>query len=167
MNAGARVLFSMARRHQFAPRFGVAHPVRATPSRGIVLLTAAGITIPVTLLLFRVSLPDCINYVTQLTSYGFISSYFLVCLSLPFYLYRRKLLRPFDVIVSSAALLILSLVLGLSVFPIPEVPWRYLPYLFLAFVATGTVISWLFLRRSNSRNKHVTETGELEEATLI
>src|SRR5580698_6264358 len=117
MNAGARVLYSMARRNQFAPGFGIAHPVNATPSRGIILLAATGIAIPVTLLLMRVSLSDCINYVTQLTSYGFISSYFLVCLALPFYLYRRKLLLGIDVILSVAALLILTIVLGLSVFP--------------------------------------------------
>ena len=65
MNAGARVLFSMARRKQFAPGFGIAHPVNATPSRGIILLAAVGIVIPVSLLLLRVPLSDCINYVTR------------------------------------------------------------------------------------------------------
>ena len=163
MNAGARVLYSMARRHQFASRFGVAHPVNATPYRAIVLLAVTGITIPVTLLLLRVSLADCINYVTQLTSYGFITSYFLVCLSLPFYLRRNKILRRLDVLVSSAALLILGLVLGLSVFPVPETPWRYLPYLFSLFVLLGMGISWFYLRRNDSTNSHISEVKDEEE----
>jgi len=138
----------MAQRHQIAPRFGIAHPVNATPYRAIVLLTVIGIAIPVTLLALHVSLADCINYVTQLTSYGFITSYFLVCLSLPFFLRRKKLLRSVDILFSAAALLILSVVLTLSVFPVPNVPWRYLPYLFLATVLLGTAISSFYMWRN-------------------
>jgi len=167
MNAGARVLYSMARRNQFAPSFGVAHPVNATPSRGILLLAATGIAIPVTLLLLRVSLSDCINYVTQLTSYGFISSYFLVCLSLSFFLYRRKLLFGIDVFISVAALLILTIVLGLSVFPVPDAPWRYLPYVFFLFVVAGTGISWRYLRWSGSTNDEIAEASENEESSSL
>ncbi len=167
MNAGARVLFSMARRNQFAPGFGIAHPVNATPSRGIILLAAVGIVIPVSLLLLRVPLSDCINYVTQLTSYGFISSYFLVCLSLPFYLYRRKLLHGIDVIISAAALLILTVVLGLSVFPVPAAPWRYLPYLFFLFVIGGTGISWRYLRRNSATNEETGEPDPTEEISNL
>jgi amino acid transporter len=167
MNAGARVLYSMARRHQFATGFGVAHPVNATPYRGILLLAGSGIAIPVTLLALRVSLSDCINYVTQLTSYGFISSYFLVCLSLPFYLYRRKILRAFDVIISVAALMILTTVLGLSVFPVPEAPWRYLPYLFFLFVAAGTGISRWYIRRNNLDDEQLGEPEPPEEVTSL
>lgn len=167
MNAGARVLYSMAQRHQFAPRFGVAHPVNATPHRAIVLLAVTGIAIPVTMLVLRVTLADCINYVTQLTSYGFITSYFLVCLSLPFYLHRKKMLRRFDIMVSGAALLILSVVLGLSVFPVPDVPWRYLPYLFLLFVLLGMGISRFYLRRDDSKNEQATETNQPEKVSSI
>jgi amino acid transporter len=167
MNAGARVLYSMARRNQFAPGFGIAHPVNATPSRGIILLAALGIVIPVSLLLLRVSLSDCINYVTQLTSYGFISSYFLVCLSLPFYLYRRELLHGIDVIISAAALLILTVVLGLSVFPVPDAPWRYLPYLFFLFLIAGTGISWRYLRRNSATNEEISEPDPTEEISNL
>ena len=167
MNAGARVLYSMARRNQFAPGFGIAHPVNATPSQGIILLAATGIAIPVTLLLMRVSLSDCINYVTQLTSYGFISSYFLVCLALPFYLYRRKLLLGIDVIISVAALLILTVVLGLSVFPVPAAPWRYLPYLFFLLVLAGTGISWRYIRRHGSTHEALSEPDSAEEVSNL
>jgi amino acid transporter len=167
MNAGARVLYSMARRNQFAPSFGVAHRVNATPDRAILLLAGAGMVIPVTLLLMRVSLSDCINYVTQLTSYGFITSYFLVCLSLPFYLWREKLLQRYDLIVSCAALLILTVVLGLSVFPVPDAPWRYLPYIFLVFVLLGSGISSIYLRRANSTNGEIYEADKPEEISSL
>jgi amino acid transporter len=168
LNAGSRVLFSMARRHQFAPRFGIAHPVNATPHRAIALLSATGMAIPVTLLVLRVSLADCINYVTQLTSYGFIASYFLVCLSLPFFLLRKKLLRSFDVVSSAAALLILSVVLALTVFPVPDVPWRYLPYLFLTVIFLGTAISSCYLRRErNSTSGQIPQPADVKEVSTL
>jgi amino acid transporter len=150
LNAGARVLFSMARRNQFPQRFGVAHPRNATPARAIVLLAAIAIGLPAVLFSFRVSLADVVNYVTQLTSYGFIGAYFFVCLALPFYLKRKNLLRPFDAAIAGAALLILTIVLALSVFPLPDVPWRYLPYEFLATVLLGMGISWRCLRGNKS-----------------
>jgi amino acid transporter len=167
LNAGARVLYSMAQRHQFMPRFGVAHPVNATPHRAVVLLAGIGIAIPVLLLTLHVSLADCVNYVTQLTSYGFIASYFLVCLSLPFFLRRKNLLRQFDLLVSVAALFILSVVLGLSVFPVPEAPWRYLPYLFFLVVALGTGMSWFYLRRSPKSIDRIAEVNTPEEVSTL
>jgi amino acid transporter len=167
MNAGARVLYSMARRNQFAPRFGIAHLVNATPHRAILLLAGTGIAIPVTLLGLGVSLSDCINYVTQLTSYGFITSYFLVCLALPFYLRREKILRRFDLLVSGAGLLILTVVLGLSVFPVPDVPWRYLPYIFLLFVLLGLGISACYLRRVDSTGQKIAEDSQAGESSSV
>jgi amino acid transporter len=167
MNAGARVLYSMARRNQFAPRFGIAHLVNATPHRAILLLAGTGIAIPVTLLGLGVSLSDCINYVTQLTSYGFITSYFLVCLALPFYLRHEKILRRFDLLVSGAGLLILTVVLGLSVFPVPDVPWRYLPYIFLLFVLLGLGISACYLRRVDSTGQKIAEDSQAGESSSV
>jgi amino acid transporter len=148
LNAGARILYYLAQNRLFVPSFGSAHPVNKTPHRAIALIAAIAIACPVALLLAKVLLPDCINYLTQLASYGFIASYFLVCLALPFFLLHRKILRRLDVAVSAAALLILAVVLALSVFPVPAAPWRYLPYLFLAAVLTGIAISILYSRSS-------------------
>jgi hypothetical protein len=117
------------------------------------LIAVIAIACPVALLLAKVLLPDCINYITQLASFGFIGSYFLVCLAMPFFLLRRKILRRLDVAVSVAALLILAIVLALSVFPVPAAPWRYLPYLFLAAVLTGIAISALYSRGGKSNSE--------------
>jgi amino acid transporter len=149
LNAGARILYYLAQNRLFAPSFGSAHPVNKTPHRAIALIAVIAIACPVALLLAKVLLPDCINYITQLASFGFIGSYFLVCLAMPFFLLRRKILCPLDVVVSVAALLILAVVLALSVFPVPAAPWRYLPYLFLAAVVTGIAISVLYSRNSD------------------
>jgi amino acid transporter len=150
LNAGARVLYSMAQRKLFAARFGQAHPVNATPHRAIALISVLAFASPLAMLSRKVTLTDCINVVTQLTSFGYIGAYCMVCVALPFFLRRRNLLRGFDAAIATAATVILGAVLGLSVFPVPPPPWRYLPYLFLAFVAAGSAISWLYSQRRAS-----------------
>jgi amino acid transporter len=150
LNAGARVLYSMAQRRLFAAPFGRAHPVNATPHRAIALISVLAFASPLAMLLRKVTLTDCINVVTQLTSFGYIGAYCMVCLALPFFLRRQKLLRGVDAAIATAAIVILGAVLALSVFPAPPPPWRYLPYLFLAFVAAGTAISWLYSQRRRS-----------------
>jgi hypothetical protein len=40
-------------------------------------------------------------------------------------------------------------VLLLSVYPVPDAPWLYLPYIFLLTLAAGAGISYHYLRRSS------------------
>jgi amino acid transporter len=150
LNAGARVLYHLAQERMFAPSFGEAHPRNHTPHRAIALISIIGIAMPVALLALHVSLIDVVNYLTQLTSFGFISSYFLACLALPFYLRKRGVLRTIDSIIATAAMLILGIVLVLSVVPLPPAPWVYLPYIFVLTLAVGVAISFRYYRRSEN-----------------
>jgi amino acid transporter len=159
VNAGARVLFSMARDGFFAPKFGLAHAVNATPHRGIALISMVAIACPVGLLAAGVSLWDCVNYGTQLTSFGFVGSYFVVCLALPFYLRRRGTLRARDVATAGGGLLILCAALGFSVFPLPAAPARYLPYIFVLFVVVGIAYS-MACRRKRAASSESGASGE-------
>jgi amino acid transporter len=148
MNAGARVIYSMGRRGFFARSFGRAHPVNATPSRAIGMVALLGLVIPVALLWRGKSLLQCVNLLTQLAAFGFIASYFLVCLAMPFYLRKRGLLRMVDGAAAGAALMILGIVLALSLLPLPPAPWRYLPYIFLASIIVGILASAIFWRKN-------------------
>ncbi|MGA8035350.1 MAG: APC family permease [Candidatus Acidiferrales bacterium] len=148
LNAGARVLYHLAQENMFAPRFGEAHPRNHTPHRALALLSIIGVGVPLGMMALHVTLIDVVNYVTQLTSFGFIASYFMVCLALPFYLRRKGILRPVDSLFATGAMIILGIVLLLSVFPIPTAPWLYLPYIFAATLAAGLGISYYFSRRA-------------------
>jgi amino acid transporter len=150
VNAGARVIYSMGRRGLFARSFGRAHPVNATPSRAIGMVAFLGLGVPLALLWRGKSLLDCVNLVTQLAAIGFIASYFLVCLAMPFYLRKRGLLRMVDGAAAGAALMILGIVLALSLFPVPPAPWRYLPYIFLATVIVGICASAIFWQKNRA-----------------
>jgi amino acid transporter len=148
LNAGARVLYHLAQENQFAASFGEAHPQNHTPHRALALLSVIGIAVPLAMLALHVTLIDVVNYVTQLTSFGFISSYFLVCLALPFYLRRNGILRAADALIAAGAMSILGVVLVLSVFPIPDAPWLYLPYIFVATLIAGVGASAYYFRRA-------------------
>jgi amino acid transporter len=148
LNAGARVLYHLAQENMFAPSYGEAHSRNHTPHRALALISVIGIVLPLAMLALHVSLIDVVNYVTQLTSFGFIGSYFLVCLALPFYLKKHGTLRSLDAIVASGAMVILGIVLLLSVYPLPDAPWLYLPYIFVVTLAAGVGISYYYFRRA-------------------
>ena len=141
LNAGSRVIYSMARHGQFWPRFGEAHPVNATPHRAMALICVISVIVPVSLIYAGVELASGMDYLMQVASFGFIAAYFLVCLGTPFYLARQKALGLVNVLIAIVTLAVIGLVLVLTVYPLPPAPYCYLPYIFLGLVLTGCVIS--------------------------
>src|SRR5258707_14085495 len=88
------LLFSMAKQQLFFKSFGSAHRINFTPAKSIMAVSLIGLISPALLLAFNYTLTDCINYLTQLASFGCIACYFAVCLAAAVYLYPQKSLRP-------------------------------------------------------------------------
>jgi amino acid transporter len=147
LNAGSRVLYAMARQGQFWPSFGRSHARNQTPHRTIALISGIAILVPVGLILKGVGTAACIDYLSQLAALGFIAAYFFVSLALPFFLRREGLLKPVGIAVAAGALLVLGVVLVLSLYPVPEPPYQYLPYAFVGLVLLGIFSSWLCRRK--------------------
>ncbi|HZZ58922.1 MAG TPA: APC family permease [Opitutaceae bacterium] len=147
INAGARTLYSLAQEGAFFASFGRTHPANRTPHRGIALLAVVAIAAPTLLLFADMPTVSVVDNLSQLAALGYIGSYFLVCLAAPFYLASQGRLRWGGLAVAVAALLLLGLVMGQSVFPVPPAPARYLPYVFLGTVAAGFCISRALERR--------------------
>lgn len=151
-NAGSRVLHAMARSGLFWPGMRAIHPANGTPYRPLALLAGVAITVPTVMLLQGVKLEDAMDYLMQLASFGFLTGYFLVCLAAPVYLARNRALRPWHVVSALIALAAIGATWVLSVVPLPDPPWRYLPWVFLGLLALGsllTIITWR--RRSIGR----------------
>ena len=142
MNAGARTLYSLAEDGYFPRSFGSAHPRNATPHRAIALLGVLAVAATTGLLAAGVPLVSCIDYLSQLAALGFIGSYFMVCLAVPFFLRRLASLRWPALAASASALVLLSAVMVESIYPAPEGPARFLPYVFMALLAAGVSVSW-------------------------
>jgi amino acid transporter len=140
-NAAARVLYSMAQHGHFFAPMGRAHPVNATPHRAIAVLGVAAFVTPTALLLADVKLFDCIGYLAQISAFGYIISYFLLAVAMPFYLRTQNAFRPWHGLLLLATLLILGFSIFGSLFPVPPEPWNRLPYIFGGIVTAGVILS--------------------------
>ncbi len=149
LNAGSRVIFSMARQRSFAPYFAEVHAVNGTPTRALLLIAGFAAVVPALLISLGVSMASAMDYLMQMASFGFLGGYFLVCLAAPFYLFREHSFTFLRLLVAVVTLGVIGAVIFLSLFPVPDAPWRYLPYLFAVMVFAGTGSSLSMLRGSD------------------
>ena len=140
----------MAKQQLFFKSFGIAHRTNFTLAKSITAVSLIGLVSPTLLLAFNYTLTDCINYLTQLASFGCIAAYFAVCLATPFYLFAKKILRPSILAIAVISLSVLGFILVFSVIPVPPPPWSFLPYIFLVMVAIGVVLSVFCGRNAGS-----------------
>lgn len=150
-NAGSRVLYALARSGQLARSLRAVHPRNGTPHRALAVLGVAALAVPIALVARGVHLDDAMDYLMQIASFGFLAGYFLVCLAAPAYLARRNRLTPAAAGCAAAALAAIGATWILSVYPVPDPPWRYLPVIFTALLAGGAVAS-LASRRGRRRS---------------
>lgn len=141
LNAGSRVIFSMARAGLLPASLGRIHPVHATPVRAVGVLSVFSIAAPIALLAGGVALTACMDYTIQIDSLGYLGSYLFVCVAAPFFLRREARLSGPHAASAAGAFLALGAMVGLSLFPLPAPPWCYLPLSFIGFLAFGTALS--------------------------
>jgi amino acid transporter len=144
LNAGGRVIFSIAREGLFAPLFAGIHPRNGTPSRALFVIGLVALIVPLLLIMSGVAMANAMDYLMQIASFGFLGGYFSVCVAAPFYLARHHTLSLRQLLIAAITLLVIGAVLFLSLFPIPEAPWRYLPYCFAALLLMGTLSTVYF-----------------------
>jgi amino acid transporter len=150
INAGSRTLYALAEEGMFFRPFASAHPVNATPHRAIALLAAFAVAAVVATGFSGLSLVSYIDYGSQLTAFGFVATYFMVCLAAPFFLATLGVRHWKWTGTSVAALVLLGIVMFQSLYPVPEGLVRYLPYVFVGTVLAGFSLSyWLAMRPGN------------------
>jgi amino acid transporter len=144
LNAGARVIFSMAREGRFAAYFARIHPLNGTPSRALFVMGGVALIVPGVLIESGVAMASAMDYLMQIASFGFLGGYFSVCVAAPLYLARQKALTFAQSLVAVVTLVAIGAVIFLSLIPIPDAPWRYLPYCFATLVLLGTLSTVYF-----------------------
>jgi hypothetical protein len=82
---------------------------------------------------------DIFGYLGTLATFGFLLSYVLVAVAAPIYLRGRGELGIKGAATSAVALLLLAVPIVGSVYPVPDAPYNYLPYIFLLLLAAGAV----------------------------
>jgi amino acid transporter len=81
------------------------------------------------------------DYLMQIASFGFLGGYLAVCIAAPIYLARKSKLGLRTVLIAVGTVSALCAVFFMSLYPVPDAPWRYLPYIFVGLLIAGMVVS--------------------------
>ncbi len=80
-------------------------------------------------------------------AFGFLGAYFLITLAAPVFVKKRNELKGKDIAVCVAAVALMLIPAVGSVYPVPDPPVRYFPYIFLGYLLIGGArVAWLRLR---------------------
>ena len=161
LNAGSRIIYPMAEHTIFPKHLGRAHRQNQTPHVAITVYILAILAIPVVLEIFTNPLTSFGDAGT-LAAFGFLTAYFLISVAAPVYLKKRGELKAHHLVVAVMACLLLMVPLIGSFVPVPPYPVDIFPYIFLAYMVTGSV--WLYI--TNRRRPGVLNEIEADlEAT--
>jgi amino acid transporter len=143
--AAARVLLRMAHSGLVPDEFGKTHPRFGTPGRGVILACFAMFAATGALALKGVSGADMYGWLGSISVFGFLTAYGLVAAALPFA--RRALGQHSHPVMIVSWFTVLVMVAGGvgSVFPVPEGPPFWFPFIFLAYMTLG--MAWFVARR--------------------
>ena len=145
LTAAARVLLRMAHSGLIPDTFGRTHRRFGTPGAGVVLSCLAMFLATAALALRGVHGDDMYGWLGSISVFGFITAYALVAVALPF---ARKALGQHSHAVVAVSWLTIAVMVGAaigSVYPIPDAPALWFPYIYLAYITLG--MTWFFIRR--------------------
>jgi amino acid transporter len=137
ITAAARVLFLMSRRGALHSVFGEAHEQNQTPHRAVLWSTIAAFVPAAILTLRGMNLFEINGLLGALATFGFVSAYILVSVAAPLYLRSVGRLTAGAVAVSILAILAMCVALLGNLYPVPEAPYSYLPYIYVVVLAAG------------------------------
>jgi amino acid transporter len=143
VNAGARVLYTMGRHGIVPPVTATSHSLNETPHVAVSLLAAIAFVIVAVCELNHIATLDLFNFAGTCAAFGFIVPYALITVAAPVYLRAVGQLKPVDVVVSGASLVLLAIPAVGSVYPVPAAPVNAFPYWFLAYLGVG--LAWILV----------------------
>lgn len=167
INAGARVIFAMAKHGLVHKSAAATHEVHATPHVAVNIAATIVLLAPLGLLLSHAALLDAFGYLGSIATFGFLFAYILVSIGSPLFLRRRGELRATPVIMAVLSIAMLVVATVGSVYPIPQPPASYLPYVFLGLLALG-VARFAYLRMTKPAivaDIQADLVGEVQELT--
>jgi amino acid transporter len=138
INAASRMIFSMGRYRFFHPRLGDVHSTHHTPHVAIAI--SVGVTLLITLAMTPFGLLNAFGYAGTFGTFGFLVVYLLISIVSPLDLHKAGLMKPRHLAVGIIGALMMAFVIFGSLYPVPEAPYNWLPYLFAAYLLIG--LAW-------------------------
>lgn len=147
ISAGARSLFTLAHEGVLPAALTKVHPKHKTPWVSIAFIGVLAFVFSVVGTFSSAGRQIFDVYSGYVAAWGFLTSYFLVVIATPIWLYKIKALTPLRLAVSSAATLGLGYVIFSNFYPVPDYPFDILPLIFGAILLAGLVWYW-YLKRT-------------------
>jgi amino acid transporter len=145
--AGARSLFTFAHEGALPAALTRVHAKYKTPWVGIAFIGALALVFSVVATFSSAGRVVFEVYGGYVANWGFLTSYLLVVIATPIWLYKIKALTPLRLVVSSAATLALAYVFFSNFYPVPEFPFNILPLIFGGILLAGLAWYW-YLKRT-------------------
>ncbi|MGO9457309.1 MAG: APC family permease [Acidimicrobiales bacterium] len=161
LNAGARIIYPMARHGIFTGHLGRAHASNRTPHIAVTVYIAIVFAIPVLLSIFSNPL-TIFGDAGTLAAFGFLLAYFLITIAAPAYLKKLGELRRRHVVMAVAACLCLMVPTIGSFYPMPPYPVVLFPYIYLAWMLVGA--GWLYLVNRRNPGTNASIEADLDRA---
>jgi amino acid transporter len=137
INAASRLLFSMGKYRFLHQSMGHVHETHQTPHRAILL--CGTLTAIVSAAMLPLGLLDAFGCAGTFASFGFVVVYLALCIVAPMDLRRAGEMKLRHLAVGTLGVGLMLFVMIGSVYPVPASPYNVLPYVFLAYMAVGTV----------------------------
>jgi amino acid transporter len=142
LNAGARIIYPMARHGIFTGHLGKAHATNKTPHVAVTAYIALIFIVPSVLMIWTNPL-TAFGDAGTLAAFGFLLAYYLITLAAPMYLKKIGELRRHHLVMVVVAVLCLLVPTIGSFYPRPPYPVNLFPYIFLGWMAMGA--TWLLI----------------------
>ena len=143
VTAAARVLLLMAHNGIVHRGLAATHAKNETPHAAVMATGAATLLLPIGLIVFRQNGETIYDWMGTLATYGFVVVYALVAIALPIHLKQLGKLTWTVMLLAALAVAAMVMVLEGTLYPVPDFPKNYLPYLFLAYLLVGVGWHWV------------------------
>jgi amino acid transporter len=145
LNAGSRIIYTMARDGILPAQLGRVHPKYQTPYIALSILAVPTWVIPFAFVVSRTPVETVNGYLGTIVGYGFLVAYFLISIAALVFLHKRNELRPHHIVIGLLGAGMMVFVLAGQLYPPPPAPYVIFPYLIAAYFVAG-VVFYLILR---------------------
>src|SRR3984885_3509688 len=150
ITASARVLFLMGRHGALHATLGEAHEENQTPHRAVLLCSVAAFLPAAVMTLLGMDLFQIYGLIGTVSTFGFVTAYILVSAAAPLFLRAQGRRTPQAMVISVLAILAMGAALLGNLYPVPDPPYSYLPYIYAVLLLAGFGWSTIWIARSPS-----------------
>jgi amino acid transporter len=157
--AAGRILLTMGRHEILHSSLAQTHEKNDTPHVAATVICIVTFIIPAVLIVFGSGLMDIFGWVGTIATLGFLFSYAMIVLGVPFFLHKIKELKPKNIIITVISFVVLMIPIVGSVYPLPAFPYSLFPFIFLGWLVIGCI--WFAIVKSRKSDLSANVKSEI------